>query len=224
MKAMILNGVYDLNKDRSPLKLVEIPIPKPGYKEVLIKVSVCGICRTDLDEIEGRTMPSKFPIILGHQVVGRVEILGEGVKKLKIGDRVGIAWINYACGKCRFCLSSQENLCSEFKATGKDVNGGYAEYTVVSEDFVYKIPSIFSDEEAAPLLCAGAIGYRSLNLCNIKDGDNIGLFGFGASAHLVLQIIKYMYPNSKIFVFSRNRGEKRICINLRSLLGWRYNR
>jgi len=152
MRAMILDGTYDLSKDKSPLKLVELPIPEPKAKEVLVKVSVCGVCRTDLDEVEGRTLPSKFPIIPGHQIVGRVEKTGNKGSKLKIGDRVGIAWINSACGRCRFCLSGKENLCYEFKAIGRDVDGGYAEYTLVDEDFAYKIPDNFSDEESAPLL------------------------------------------------------------------------
>jgi propanol-preferring alcohol dehydrogenase len=214
MRAMILDGTYDLSKDKSPLKLVELPIPEPKAKEVLVKVSVCGVCRTDLDEVEGRTLPSKFPIIPGHQIVGRVEKTGNKVSKLKIGDRVGIAWINSACGRCRFCLSGKENLCYEFKATGRDVDGGYAEYTLVDEDFAYKIPDNFSDEESAPLLCAGAIGYRSLSLCNTKDGENIGLFGFGASAHLVLQLARHMYPNSKVFVFTRNATEREFALKL----------
>jgi propanol-preferring alcohol dehydrogenase len=214
MRAMILDSTYDLSKDKSPLKLVELPIPEPKAKEVLVKVSVCGVCRTDLDEVEGRTLPSKFPIIPGHQIVGRVEKTGNKVSKLKIGDRVGIAWINSACGRCRFCLSGKENLCYEFKATGRDVDGGYAEYTLVDEDFAYKIPDNFSDEESAPLLCAGAIGYRSLSLCNTKDGENIGLFGFGASAHLVLQLARHMYPNSKVFVFTRNATEREFALKL----------
>jgi len=214
MRAMILDGTYDLSKDKSPLKLVELPIPEPKAKEVLVKVSVCGVCRTDLDEVEGRTLPSKFPIIPGHQIVGRVEKTGNKGSKLKIGDRVGIAWINSACGRCRFCLSGKENLCYEFKAIGRDVDGGYAEYTLVDEDFAYKIPDNFSDEESAPLLCAGAIGYRSLSLCNTKDGENIGLFGFGASAHLVLQLARHMYPNSKVFVFTRNATEREFALKL----------
>jgi len=214
MRAMILDGTYDLSKNKSPLKLVELPVPEPKAREVLVKVSVCGVCRTDLDEIEGRTLPSKFPIILGHQIVGRVEKTGNEVSKLKVGDRVGIAWINSACGRCRFCLSGKENLCYEFKATGRDVDGGYAEYTLVDEDFAYKIPDNFSDEESAPLLCAGAIGYRSLKLCNTKDGENIGLLGFGASAHLVLQLARYMYPNSKVFVFTRSIIEREFALKL----------
>jgi len=205
---MVLEKTYNLQETKTPLVLKDVAKPKAKDKELLIKVSTCGVCRTDLDEIEGRTMPSFFPIILGHQIVGRVEELGDNCSKFNKGDRVGVAWINSSCGKCDFCLSGKENLCYEFKATGRDVNGGYAEYTVVSEDFAFKIPNSFSNEEAAPLLCAGAIGFRSLSLCNMKDGYNIGLVGFGASAHLVLQLIKYMYPTSKIFVFTRSETER----------------
>uniref|UniRef100_A0A7C3RV09 alcohol dehydrogenase n=1 Tax=Dictyoglomus thermophilum TaxID=14 RepID=A0A7C3RV09_DICTH len=208
MKAMVLKRICDLSECNNPLVLEELPIPSPKEKEILIKVSACGVCRTDLDIIEGRTPPTKLPIILGHQIVGRVVEKGEKAKRFEIGDRVGIAWINSSCGKCKFCFSGQENLCDEFKATGRDVDGGYAEYAIVSEDFAYKIPENYSDEEAAPLLCAGAVGYRSLKLAQIKDGDNIGLSGFGASGHLVLKMIKALYPNSKIFVFSRNEKER----------------
>ncbi|MGC9097709.1 MAG: zinc-dependent alcohol dehydrogenase family protein [Dictyoglomus sp.] len=208
MKAMLLKEIKNLSIDRNPLTLEEIEVPTPKEKEVLIEVYACGVCRTDLDIIEGRILPSKFPIILGHQIVGRVVEKGKNANKFSIGERVGIAWINSSCGKCKYCLSGQENLCDEFKATGRDVDGGYAEYTVVSEDFAYKIPENYSDEESAPLLCAGAVGYRSLKLTNIKDGDNIGLSGFGASGHLVLKMIKFLYPNSKIFVFARSKEER----------------
>ncbi|PNV78726.1 MAG: alcohol dehydrogenase [Dictyoglomus turgidum] len=208
MKAMLLKEIKNLSIDRNPLTLEEIEVPTPKEKEILIEVYACGVCRTDLDIIEGRTLPSKFPIILGHQIVGRVVEKGKNANKFSIGERVGIAWINSSCGKCKYCLSGQENLCDEFKATGRDVDGGYAEYTVVSEDFAYKIPENYSDEESAPLLCAGAVGYRSLKLTNIKDGDNIGLSGFGASGHLVLKMIKFLYPNSKIFVFARSKEER----------------
>jgi propanol-preferring alcohol dehydrogenase len=169
---------------------------------------VCGVCHTELDEIEGRTSPSRFPIIVGHQIVGRVEKAGRRARRFKKGERVGVAWINSACGKCVFCLEGKENLCDDFKATGRDADGGYAEYAAVSENFAYKIPEIFSDPEAAPLLCAGAIGYRSLRLSEIKDGENIGLVGFGASAHLVIQMVRHKYPNSNVFVFSRTERER----------------
>ena len=208
MKAMVLNKICNLEKEKNPLELTDLPIPIPKEREILIKVSVCGVCHTELDEIEGRTSPPRFPVILGHQVVGRVEEMGSETKNFKIGDRVGIGWIYYACGKCKFCKKGNENLCLDFKATGRDINGGYAEYMKVSEDFAYLIPDIFSDLESAPLLCAGAIGYRSLRLTGLKDGENLGLTGFGASGHLVLKMVKYKYPNTKIFIFARSKGEQ----------------
>jgi propanol-preferring alcohol dehydrogenase len=214
MKAMVLNKVCKLEENQHPLELMDLPIPVPEEKEILIKISACGVCHTELDEIEGRTPPSEFPIILGHQIVGKVDKTGSKVTKFKINDRVGIAWINSACGKCTFCIEGNDNLCEQFKATGRDVQGGYAEYTTVSEDFAYTIPELFSDLEAAPLLCAGTIGYRSLRLTGMKDGENLGLVGFGASAHLVIQMARHRYPNSKIFVFARNEGERRFAKKL----------
>ncbi|MGD0886902.1 MAG: zinc-dependent alcohol dehydrogenase family protein [Thermodesulfovibrionales bacterium] len=208
MKAMVLKEHRNIEENSLPLELVDLPVPYPGEEEILIKVSVCGVCHTELDEIEGRTPPSRFPIIVGHQIVGRVEETGRGATRFRKGERVGVAWINSACGKCMFCLEGKENLCDDFKATGRDADGGYAEYAAVSEDFAFKIPEIFSDPEAAPLLCAGAIGYRSLELSEIKDGENIGLVGFGASAHLVIQLVRYKYPNSNVFVFSRTERER----------------
>lgn len=207
MKAMVLNRTSDFDRNRAPLELVDMPLPVLGEKEILVKVTRCGVCHTELDEIEGRTPPLHFPIILGHQIIGRVERRGSKSERFYIGERVGIAWIYSACGKCKFCLEGKENLCPEFIATGRDSNGGYAEYTVVSEDFAYRIPGILSDSEAAPLLCAGAIGYRSLKLTDLQDGENIGLTGFGASGHLVLKMVQYKYPNSRVFVFSRTMAE-----------------
>jgi len=208
MKAMVLKKMIDLASNRSPLELVDVPVPIPNEREIQVKVFVCGVCHTELDEIEGRTMPTKFPIIPGHQIVGCVERLGNGSAKFKIGDRVGIAWIHSACGKCKFCRNGMENLCNAFKATGRDADGGYAEYTVVPETFAYRIPEVFTDAEAAPLLCAGAIGYRSLSLSNMKNGERIGLTGFGASAHLVLKMVRHLYPESETYVFSRTAGER----------------
>ena len=208
MKAMVLKHITAIAENRSPLDLVEMPIPVPKEHEVLLQVAVCGVCHTELDEIEGRTPPSQFPIIPGHQVVGRVVQTGPGASRWKAGDRVGIAWIHSACGVCDFCKSGRENLCDDFKATGRDAHGGYAEYTTVQENFAYLIPEVLSDAEAAPLLCAGAIGYRSLRLAALRDGNNLGLTGFGASAHLVLMMAKHLYPNSKVFVFSRTGGER----------------
>ncbi len=208
MRAMVLKRIESLAQNKSALELVDLPVPSPREKEILIKVSVCGVCHTELDEIEGRTPPSKFPIIPGHQIVGRIEKAGGKAHKYNIGDRVGVAWIHSACGTCKYCRSNMENLCGEFKATGRDANGGYAEYTTVSEDFAYKIPDLFPDAKAAPLLCAGAIGYRSLRLTNIQDGDNLGLTGFGASGHLVLKMVRHRYPRTKVYVFSRTEAEQ----------------
>lgn len=208
MKAMVLKHITSLAENRSPLDLVDMPIPDPKEHEILLKVSVCGVCHTELDEIEGRTPPSQFPIIPGHQAVGRVVKQGRGAGRFREGDRVGIAGIHSACGVCDFCKSGRENLCDDFKATGRDAHGGYAEYTTVHENFAYLIPESLSDAEAAPLLCAGSIGYRSLRLAELQDGNNLGLTGFGASAHLVLKMAKHLYPNSKVFVFSRTEGER----------------
>jgi alcohol dehydrogenase, propanol-preferring len=208
MKAMVIEKVSDLTREKEPLRLVEIPVPSPGPGEILVRVSACAVCHTELDEIEGRTPPPRFPVIPGHQVIGFVEACTEGAHSFRIGDRVGVAWINSSCGTCRFCREGNENLCDRFMATGRDVNGGYAEYMTVPGPFAFAVPETFSDIEAAPLLCAGTIGYRSLRLAGITDGDNIGLVGFGASAHLVIQMARHMYPASKIFVFARSPGEQ----------------
>jgi alcohol dehydrogenase, propanol-preferring len=208
MKVMVLRTITSLEVNKSPLELTELPVPIPEDNEILVKVSVCGVCHTELDEIEGRTSPSKFPIIPGHQVVGRVEKTGSKSSRFNIGDRVGIAWIHSACGRCKYCRGGMENLCEDFKATGRDAHGGYGEYATVPEAFAYAIPELFSDAEAAPLLCAGAIGYRSLRLANMHDRENIGLTGFGASAHLVLKMVKHLYPKAGIFVFSRTEQER----------------
>jgi propanol-preferring alcohol dehydrogenase len=208
MKAMVLNNICSLKENRNPLDLVKFPVPVPQKNEILIRVSACGVCHTELDEIEGRTPPSILPIILGHQIIGRVEKAGIKATKFKTGDRVGVAWIFSACKKCASCLKGNENLCDDFKATGRDAHGGYAEFVTVPEDFAYKIPDVFSDTEAAPLLCAGAIGYRSLRLTELSNGENIGLTGFGASAHIVIKIVNHVYPDSRIFVFTRTESER----------------
>jgi len=208
MKAMVLKRLASLPACKNPLELVDIPRPKPGETEILLEVSACAVCHTELDEIEGRTPPPRLPVVPGHQVIGCVASMGREVKDFSVDDRVGVAWIFWACGKCRFCLAGNENLCAEFKATGRDANGGYAEYMTVPAAFAHPIPQVFSDAEAAPLLCAGAIGYRSIRLARLEDGQNLGLTGFGASAHLVLKMVRHLYPNSKIFVFARSEEER----------------
>lgn len=208
MKAMVLERLGAISENKKPLSLVEIPEPVPRNREILIKVSTCGVCHTELDEIEGRMPPPKLPVILGHQIVGRVEAAGEAATRFSKDDRIGVAWIHSACGRCEYCKSGAENLCALFKATGRDAHGGYAEYTAVSEDFAYKIPEEFTDLQAAPLLCAGAIGYRSMQLSGIEDHQNLGLTGFGASAHLVLNMVRHKYPHVGVFVFARSARER----------------
>lgn len=209
MKAAIIEKIIRIKDDKQPLKIVDLPVPEMKAGEILIKVSACGVCHTDLDEIEGRTPPAKLPCIPGHQIIGTVVACGKEVKKFSVGDRVGVGWINSACGRCGYCLSGQENLCNDFQATGRDVPGGYAEFTAVAETFAFPVPAIFTDTQAAPLLCAGAIGYRSLQLANLVNGSNLGLVGFGASAHLVLKMVRHLYPQSKVFVFARSANERR---------------
>lgn len=208
MKAMVLDGISSLKENKKPLRMAELPEPVPGGREILVKVSACGVCHTELDEIEGRASPPSFPVILGHEIIGRVEQTGDRADRIRVGDRVGIGWIHSACGRCKFCIEGNENLCEEFRATGRDADGGYAEYTLVPEDFAYPIPEHLTDSEAAPLMCAGAIGYRSLRLTGIKDGQRLGLTGFGASAHLVLKMARHKYPNSDIYVFARSEKER----------------
>ncbi len=205
---MLLEKTGTLHDNGEPLRLADVSPPSPGPGEVLIRVSACGVCHTELDEIEGRTPPPRLPVIPGHQAVGVVVKTGRGVTRHAEGDRVGVAWIFSACGKCPYCLGDNDNLCPDFRATGRDSDGGYAEYMVAKEDYAFPIPGIFTDSEAAPLLCAGAIGYRSLRLAGIRDGQSLGLTGFGASGHLVLKTARYLYPNSGIYVFARSASER----------------
>jgi propanol-preferring alcohol dehydrogenase len=215
MKAMVLKKISRVEEGAEPLELVDLPVPKPKPKEILIKVSACGVCRTELDQIEGRISPPKLPVIPGHQPVGVVEALGEGAIRFKVGDRVGAAWIYSSCGKCQFCLRGEENLCPQFKATGCDADGGYAEYMVISEDFAYKIPLRYTDlSRAAPLMCSGVVGYRSLKLSGMEDGKTLGLYGFGGAHHLVIQMVNFKFPHSKKFVLSRNPVERELAEKL----------
>ena len=209
MKAMVLRETSSIEKE--PLRMEDLPDPVPGPKEILVKVSACGLCHTELDEIEGRLQP-KLPVILGHQVIGRVAGLGSETKRFKLGDRIGIAWIYSACGKCNFCVRGNENLCPDFKGTGCDAHGGYAQYTAIDENYAYFIPERFSDSQAAPLLCAGAIGYRDLALSGLQRGQTLGLFGFGASAHIVIQVAKYW--GCEVFVFTRSEEHRELAKKL----------
>jgi propanol-preferring alcohol dehydrogenase len=214
MKAMVLNRISNFEDAATPLVPMNLPDPVPRENEILVKISACGVCHTELDEIEGRTPPPRLPVVPGHQVVGRVARAGSAAKSFRAGERVGVAWIHSACGKCELCLSGMENLCADFKATGRDANGGYAEYMTVREDFAYRIPANFTDAQAAPLLCAGAVGYRSLRLANLENGRSLGLTGFGASGHLVLMMARHRYPASRVFVFSRSPQEREFALEL----------
>ncbi len=214
MKAMVLEKICDLAECAEPLRLEELPDPEPGEGEILIRVSANGVCHTELDEIEGRTPPPVLPVVLGHQIVGKVEKNGAGAGRFRQGDRVGVGWIHSACGNCKLCESGQENLCADFRATGRDVNGGYAELMTVPESHAFSIPDIFTDVEAAPLLCAGAIGYRSMNLTGITGAKRLGLTGFGASGHLVLKMVRHRYPDMKVYVFARSPGEREFALEL----------
>ncbi len=208
MRAMQLRRIVDLNEDPEPLVAIDLPPPEPAAGDLLIAVAACAVCHTELDEIEGRTPPPSLPVIPGHQVVGRVVRTGAGVTKHRVGDRVGVGWIHCSDG------SELENLSADFKATGRDVDGGYAEYMTVPEAYAYPIPEVFDDVEAAPLLCAGGVGYRALTLAGLANGDPLGLTGFGSSGHLVLQLAKHLYPDSPVFVFARSATERAFALEL----------
>ncbi len=199
MRAMLLEGAAP--PEENPLKLTELPDPEPGPEEVRVKIRVCGVCHTDLHIVTGELDPPKKPVVPGHQIIGHIDRLGPGADRFAPGDRVGMAWLHKTCRTCRFCAGGMENLCSDAAFTGFHVHGGFAEYTVVHQDFAYPIPEVFEDREAAPLLCAGIIGYRSLGLSGAQPGDRLGLFGFGAAAHIVIQIAKHR--GMEVFVFSR---------------------
>ena len=205
---MQISYLGDGSEQRPPLTAAELPAPQPGAAEIRVRVTICGVCHTELDEAEGRTPPPVLPVVPGHQVVGVVDALGEGCTRFARGDRVGVAWIFSACGVCAYCRRGLENLCPEFRATGRDANGGYAECMIVPEAFAYAIPAALSDAAAAPLLCAGAVGYRSLRLTGLQDGQSLGLTGFGASAHLVLQAARFLFPSSRVYVFARSASER----------------
>ena len=192
--------------EQSPLHLTDLPDPTPAPNEVRVRIRTCGLCHTDLHTVEGDLPLPKQPVVPGHQVVGTVEAVGSTVRALKVGDRVGIPWLYSTDGTCPYCVRHTENLCEHAQFTGYHVNGGYAELCVVREDFAHPLPAAFSDENAAPLLCAGVIGYRSYHLSGAQPGQRLGLYGFGASAHLVLQLARH--ERCEVYVFTRSRGHR----------------
>jgi propanol-preferring alcohol dehydrogenase len=218
MRALVLDRLDPDRSSDAPLRATELPTPEPGRGEIRVDVTCCGVCHTELDEIEGRTPPARLPMVLGHEVVGRVAAHGPNVGAYApaIGQRVGVAWIWSACGRedCPGCGHGLENLCPEFRATGRDAPGGYAESMVVPANFAIPVPDALSDADAAPLLCAGAVGYRALRATELEDGEVLGLTGFGASAHLVLHFAKALYPRSPVFVFARSESQREFALEL----------
>ena len=208
MRAMLLHATGSLDANPEPLVLAEVDDPEPGDDEVLVRVAACGVCHTELDEIEGRTPPPSLPVIPGHEVVGRVEACGRNAVRFRPGQRVGVGWIHSSDG------TPSENISPAFRATGRDVNGGYAELMTVPEAYAAPVPDHFDDVEAAPLMCAGAVGYRSLRLTGLVNGEVLGLTGFGGSGHLVLQMARHLYPDSPIMVFARSQRERQFALEL----------
>ena len=194
MKAMVFES------QGKPLILKDVPIPKPDDNQVLIKIHACGVCRTDLHIVDGELTKPKLPLIIGHEIVGSVAKPGKNVNEFKIGDKVGVPWLGYTCGKCRYCLRGEENLCENAKFTGYTIDGGYAEYTVADKRYVFRIPEGYDDSHAAPLLCAGLIGYRSYRLIG-KDFQTLGIYGFGAAAHVIAQVA--VHQGKKIYAITK---------------------
>jgi propanol-preferring alcohol dehydrogenase len=206
MKAMVLEKSGRV--ETSPLRWMELPDPQPGPGEVRLKVRCCAICRTDLHVIEEELPPQKRPVTPGHQIVGIVDRLGQGCRRLRIGQRIGVAWLRHTCGECGFCKSGRENLCESSRFTGYHADGGYAEYAVVPEDYAYEIPDAFSDVDATPLLCAGIIGYHALKRSNLPRGGALGIYGFGSSAHVVIQIARHR--DCPVYVVTRGEGHRKL--------------
>ena len=213
MKALILRRPHAI--DANPLELSETTLPVPGPNDIRMRVFVCGVCHTDLHIAEGELPPKKANLIPGHQIVGEVESVGKDVTRFAIGDRIGVTWLYSSCGRCDFCLSGRENLCDAARFTGYHHDGGYAEYAVVPADFVHPLPVGFTDLQAAPLLCAGVIGYRSLRLCQIQPGQRLGLYGFGASAHVAIQVARHW--GCEIYVYTRSPKHRQHALELGAL-------
>ena len=210
MKAQVLTKPGPI--DESPLKPVELPIPEPRQDEIRLQVQVCGVCRTDLHIVEGELSLPRLPLIPGHQIVGTVERVGKEVTRFSQGDRAGVGWLYSACGKCPSCKHDKENLCDDARFTGYHVDGGYAQYVAVPESFAYHIPNGFSNEKAAPLLCAGVIGYRSLRLSEVQDDQRLGMYGFGGSAHIVIQVA--VYRGCQVYVYTRSEEHQKLARRL----------
>jgi len=206
MQAMVLDRIAPISE--SPLSLTDLPDPQPAPGQVRLRVRCCAICRTDLHVIEGDLPTRTLPIIPGHQIVGEVDALGDGCRRLTVGRRIGVAWLRHTCGRCGFCRAGRENLCESSRYTGYDVDGGYATAAVVDEDFAYAIPDGFSDTDAAPLLCAGIIGYAALRRSELPAAGRLGLYGFGSSAHVVLQIA--LHRGSEVYVVTRGESHRRL--------------
>ena len=210
MRAMVLDKPMPV--EESPLRWGELPVPDPGRGEIRVRVRTCGVCHTDLHTVEGDLPLPKLPLVPGHQIVGLVEALGPGVRQFREGDRVGIPWLHSTCGVCQYCRRGLENLCEQACFTGYHTNGGYAEATLVSESFAYQLPDRFTDVEAAPLLCAGVIGYRALRLSKVQPGERLGLYGFGASAHVVIQLARHL--GCEVYVFTRAAAHQELARTL----------
>ncbi len=210
MLAMMLKQPNDIKN--GPLTQVETAVPEPGPHQIRLKVRMCGVCHTDLHTAEGDLDLPHLPVIPGHQIVGEVDKLGADSTRHQLGDRVGVAWLNWACGECHYCQNGLENLCENGRFTGLHADGGYAQYTVIDERFAYPLPAAFKDEEAAPLLCAGIIGYRSLKLSGIEPGQRLGLYGFGGSAHLAIQVARHW--ECDVYVFTRSADHQQHALEL----------
>ena len=210
MKAMILE--IPRPAEENPLALVDLPLPEPEVGQVRLRVRVCGVCHTDLHLVEGEIALPKLPVVPGHQIVGTVDALGAGVSRFALGDRLGVPWLYSTCGECEYCRRGMENLCDEARFTGQHADGGFAEFMVVPADFAYPIPEGFADVQAAPLLCAGIIGYRALRLSEIQPGGRLGLYGFGASAHVTIQVARHW--GCEVYVFTRSEEHQRHALEL----------
>jgi len=210
MKAMVVTTPAPI--EQKPLELVELPIPPPGPGEILVRITACGVCRTDLHVVEGDLPPVRPRVVPGHQVVGRVEACGGGATRFRLGERVGIAWLRQTCGTCAYCASGRENLCPEARFTGYHADGGYAEFAVVPERFAYRIPEPVGDAEATPLLCAGIIGYRALRRAEVRPGCRLGLYGFGSSAHIAIQVARHW--RCEVYVMTRDEKHRELARQL----------